>query len=70
MDILQIAIGFFVCLIGTVIVSKIKFSGYLRIDVTDPKCDHYLIDISRNLDNLSRKKSIILKIDNKWIKPQ
>ena len=37
--------------------------GTLKIDHSDPEKDIYRIDIN-NLDKLSKKKLIILKIDN------
>lgn len=38
-------------------------SGVLRIDHSNPEKDSYRFEIS-DLDSLSRKKKIVLKIDN------
>lgn len=37
-------------------------SGTLRIDQSDPEKDVYRLDI-KNLDDLSKKKRIVLKVD-------
>lgn len=38
--------------------------GTLKIDNSDPEKDRYLFDLGDNLDKLSKKKRIILKVDN------
>ena len=70
MDILYFVIGFVVCLIINLIFYRAKLSGYLRIDTSNPDKDYYLIDISKDLNKLNKKKSIILKVDSKYRKPQ
>lgn len=54
-------------IIGSLIVlifhRRITASGELLIDHTDPEKDIYRINID-NLDDLSKKKQVILKVDN------
>ena len=38
--------------------------GVMLIDHSDPERDRYLFDLGNNLDKLSKKKRIILKVDN------
>lgn len=57
-----------VCVILVLIIKDIIFYiinkvGTLKIDHSDPEKDIYRIDIN-DLDKLSKKKLIILKIDN------
>ncbi len=57
-----------VCVISVLIIKDIIFYiinkvGTLKIDHSDPEKDIYRIDIN-DLDKLSKKKLIILKIDN------
>lgn len=58
---------FLVCAAVNIAVNLIFFyrkpSGTLRIDHSNPEKDIYRIDID-NLDELSNKKEIILKVDN------
>lgn len=42
---------------------RIAASGELLIDHTDPEKDIYRINVN-NLDDLSKKKQVILKVDN------
>lgn len=71
MDILFFVIGFILCFVLSLIFYKVKCAGYLRIDhLTSEETDYYLIDISKDLDTLKKKKSIVLKIDNSYKKPQ
>lgn len=49
--------------IGSLIYMFKRTSGILRIDHSSPEKDLYRFEID-NLDNLSKKKYIILKIDN------
>lgn len=70
MEILCFSSGFLICLVLSLIFYKVKQSGYLRIDTSDPDTDFYLMDISADLDKLKRKKSMVLKIDTKYKKPQ
>ena len=42
---------------------RITTSGELLIDHTDPEKDIYRINVN-NLDDLSKKKQVILKVDN------
>ena len=53
--------------IGSLVVNIIylvkRASGVLRIDHSNPEKDVYRIEIE-NLDDLSKKKHVILKIDN------
>ena len=39
-------------------------SGTLKIDHSDPEKDKYLFVIDGELDRLSKKKKIVLKVDN------
>lgn len=54
-------------IIGSLIVlifqHRITASGELLIDRTDPEKDIYRINVN-NLDDLSKKKQVILKVDN------
>jgi len=70
MDILSGLIGFVLCVCIFCVINRFRFSGYLRIDNSDPSKDYYLIDISKDLDKVSERKSIILKIDTKYRKTQ
>jgi hypothetical protein len=53
-------------LIGTVVTLIMQYmlfsNGTLRIDRTDPEKDTYRIELNR-LDNLHKKKRIVLKVD-------
>ena len=68
MDILSICFGILICGVGFLIYNLGRFTGYLRIDTTDPEKDYYLIDITKDLDKLNKRKTIILKIDTKFKK--
>lgn len=70
MGILYLLIGFASGYILSLIVDMLKVAGYLRIDTSNPSKDYYLIDISKDLDKINKKKSIILKIDSKYKKTQ
>lgn len=48
--------------IGMVVISRFS-DGVIRIDHSDPEKDVYRLEIN-NLDNLSRKKRVVLKVDN------
>ena len=58
---------FLVCIAVNIAVNLIFFnhkpSGTLRIDHSNPEKDVYRIDIY-DLDELSKKKEIVLKVDN------
>ena len=51
------------CIINILICRAHSSSGILRIDHTNPEKDVYRIEIN-DLDKLSKKKRIILKVDN------
>lgn len=70
MDILSYVIGFLGGIVVVLIFNLFRYAGHLRIDTSDPMKDYYLIDISKDLNVLSKRKSIILKIDSKYKKPQ
>lgn len=61
------AVSFIVGLgIGLIIMELIRFfstSGTLRIDHSNPEKDVYRIEI-KNLDGLSKKKRVVLSVDN------
>ena len=63
MEVLWLGIGF---IVGIFICGLIRLfrraSGTLRIDQSNPEKDIYRIDID-DLDNLAKKKRIILKVD-------
>ena len=65
MDIALIfAIGFLVGMLFNELIRHLqKAYGVLRIDHTDPEKDTYRFEID-NLDELSKKKFIVLKVDN------
>lgn len=52
------------CIINILICRAHSSSGTLRIDHTNPEKDVYRIEID-DLDKLSKKKRIILKVDNR-----
>lgn len=52
-----------VSIITEIIMYASAANGTLRIDHSDPEKDVYRIDID-DLDKLSKKKRIILKVDN------
>lgn len=64
---LYIICGLVGTLIGSIISNIIFYalsgSGTLRIDHSDPEKDVYRIEID-DLDNLSKHKRVILKVDN------
>lgn len=68
MDILSICFGILICGVGFLFYNLGRFTGYLRIDTTDPEKDYYLIDITKDLNKLSKRRTIILKIDTKFKK--
>ena len=56
-------------IVAAIIITKIILDrrstiGTLKIDHSDPERDRYLFDLGDNLDKLSKKKRIILKVDN------
>ena len=65
MEYLLILIGLLVGSIVSNIIFFIRYrkAGTLRIDHSDPEKDVYRIEID-DLDGLSKKKHIILKVDN------
>lgn len=63
-SILIFAIGLLVGILLNELVRHLqKAYGTLRIDHTDPEKDTYRFEID-NLDDLSKKKFILLKVDN------
>ena len=65
MEYLLILIGLVVGSIVSNIIFFIRYrkAGTLRIDHSDPEKDVYRIEID-DLDGLSKKKHVILKVDN------
>lgn len=65
MEYLFVLIGLFVGSIISNIIFFIRYRtvGTLRIDHSDPEKDVYRIEID-DLDGLSKKKHVILKVDN------
>lgn len=59
--ILGIVIG---TLIGAVIFTWRPSAGTLKIDRSNPEKDQYLFVINGDLDQLSKRKKIVLKVDN------
>lgn len=57
------AIGVIIGSITTSLFIRKKTDGVLRIDHSDPDKDVYRFDVN-DLDGLSRKKRIVLKVDN------
>ena len=51
-------------LMGRFIFTHRTASGTLKIDHSDPEKDKYLFVIDGELDQLSKKKNIVLKVDN------
>lgn len=49
---------------GVVIMYTRKPSGTLRIDHSNPEKDIYRMEFEGDLDELNKKKRIILKVDN------
>lgn len=67
-DIFSLLCGISIGIIVCIIVSILNCAGYLRIDRTDPDKDFYLLDITKDLDKIPKKKRINLKIDTKYKK--
>lgn len=44
-------------------VARMRVSGTLKIDKSDPERDRYLLEIDQ-LEGLDRKKRIVLKVDS------
>lgn len=64
MEYLTFILGLIVgSLIVLIFYHRIAASGELLIDHTDPEKDIYRINVN-NLDDLSKKKRVILKVDN------
>lgn len=64
MDLICGGVGFIAGVLTTNIVSRLKpKAGTLRIDHSNPEKDVYRFEID-DLDNLSKKKHIVLKVDN------
>lgn len=61
---------YLVGVLSGVVISFVKRDGYLRVDMSNPEKDSYLLDIQTDLDKINKKKRLILKIDTKYIKPQ
>lgn len=57
-----VAVAFIVGL-GIGLIFSLRSSGTLRIDHTNPEKDVYLFEID-NLDKLTAKRKVVLKIDN------
>lgn len=51
-------------IIVKIVLDRRSTMGTLKIDHSDPEKDRYLFDLGDNLDKLSKKKRIILKVDN------
>lgn len=47
-----------------------RCDGFLRVDMSDPGKDLYLLEIKTDLDKVNKKKHLILKVDTKYVKPQ
>ena len=59
------ALGVFIGFLVAALVSTCyRAAGILKIDHSDPEKDQYLFEIG-DLDGLSKKTKIVLKIDNK-----
>ena len=70
MDYLILFVCSFVSSIVTMIVMYLRSArGTLRIDHSNPEKDVYRIEIN-NLEDLSRKKKVILDVDNSAILSQ
>lgn len=64
MHLLWYVVGILIgCIINILICRAHSSSGTLRIDHTNPEKDVYRIEVN-DLDKLSKKKRIILKVDN------
>ena len=55
---------FFGALVATIVFHGKTASGTLKIDHSNPEKDQYLFVIDGELDQLSRKAKIVLKVDN------
>lgn len=61
---LYLCIGIVIGILGATIASAVSgASGVLRIDHSNPEKDIYRFEID-NIEKLSKKKAIVLKIDN------
>lgn len=56
-------VGIIIGILITLLTVLLSTSGTLRIDHSNPEKDLYRFDID-NLDELSRRKRIVLKVDN------
>lgn len=56
-------VGIIIGILITLLTVLLSTSGILRIDHSNPEKDLYRFDID-NLDELSRRKRIVLKVDN------
>lgn len=63
MSILDFIIGYLSGILATIITFVISSQGTLKIDHTDPTKDVYRMEID-SIDKLSKKKMIVLKVDN------
>ena len=65
MEYVLFLLGIFIgTLMGRFIFTRWTASGTLKIDHSDPDKDRYLFVIDGELDQLSKKKKIVLKVDN------
>lgn len=65
---LSVIVGYFVAailgfLIGVFLVKK-KPDGVLKVDVSDPKKDRYLMEFHIPLDIIPSKKTVLLTVTN------
>ena len=65
MEYLALVMGMIIGILVSLFVRSLFIaSGTLKIDHSDPEKDKYLFVIDGELDRLSKKKKIVLKVDN------
>ena len=65
MEYVLFLLGIFIgTIMGRFILTRRVSSGTLKIDHSNPEKDKYLFVIDCELDQLSKKKKILLKVDN------
>lgn len=65
MEYVLFLLGIFIgTIMGRFILTRRVSSGTLKIDHSNPEKDKYLFVIDGELDQLSKKKKILLKVDN------
>lgn len=70
MNYLYLIIGILALSNIVTIIAIIRTDGVLKVDITDPHKDKYLLEFTTDLNKVPKRKRINLRVDNKYIKPQ